>query len=360
MIIDNYKKLEGIDLTIKSTLHQRTWIYYYQQYLTAFSCLLNVSRLRHYQTNFRYMAFLFLMRHSLELLLKSQIEQNQNGPIKNIPKSHNLLDLADLVGEDRIAFERDFNILKCASEGDCFRYLTDNNNVQYFTGTIDSFDTCQNFISYSNQHSPDALIKITPLDDNKFIRNELLFHSDEVRTLGVITTHYDATIFELFSQIYSNKVSVNDIYLPLLFLIRHSVELKIKFALMNIGNELSDKSVITSCHSLTKLWNVFTSHIKPAIQNITDNDFKNESLKRFSQAESLKKLIADLDANSFCFRFPVDRNGYLSSFKPTKHILEKVKDLYLKADSFLCFAVEVLFEGGYLTIGDDIIHDLME
>lgn len=187
-----------------------------------------------------------------------------------------------------------------------------------------------------------------------------MFHSNEVRTLGIITTHYDATIFELFSQIYSNKVSVNEIYLPLLFLIRHSVELKIKFALMNIGNELSDKSVITSCHSLTKLWNVFTSHIKPAIQNITDNNFKNESLERFSQAESLKELIAELDANSFCFRFPVDRKGYLSSFKPTKHILEEVKDLYLKADSFLCFAVEVLFKGDYLTIGDDIIHDLME
>ncbi len=43
---------------------------------------------------------------------------------------------------------------------------------------------------------------------------------NEVRALGIITTHYDATIFELFSQIHSNKVSANDIYLPLLFLIR--------------------------------------------------------------------------------------------------------------------------------------------
>ena len=98
-----------------------------------------------------------------------------------------------------------------ASEGDCFRYLTDNNNVQYFTGTIDSFDTCQNFILYNNLHSPGALVEIPPLDDNKSIRNELIFHSNEVRALGIITTHYDATIFELFSQIHSNKVSANDI-----------------------------------------------------------------------------------------------------------------------------------------------------
>lgn len=139
-----------------------------------------------------------------------------------------------------------------------------------------------------------------------------------------------------------------------------NLSVKIYRSIVNIGNELSDKSVITSCHSLNKLWNVFTSHIKPAIQSITDNNFRNESLERYSQAESLKKLMADLDANSFCFRFPVDRKGNLSSFKPTKHLLEEVKDLYLKADSFLCFAVEVLFEGGYLTIGDDIIHDLME
>lgn len=360
MIIDDYEKIKGIDLTINPTLHQRNWTYYYQQYITAFSCLLDVSRSCNYQTNFRYMAFLFLMRHSLELLLKNQLEQNQTAPIKSISMSHNLLQLANLTGEDKIAFERDFNVLKCDSEGDCFRYLTDNNNVQYFTGTIDSFDTCQNFILYNNLHSPGALVEIPPLDDNKFIRNELLFHSNEVRTLGIITTHYDATVFELFLQIHSNKVSANDIYLPLLFLIRHSIELKIKFALMNIGNELSDKSVITSCHSLNKLWDVFTSHIMPAIQNITDQELKNESLEKYSQAESLKKLMAVLDANSFCFRFPVDRKGHLSSFKPTKHILEEVKDLYLKADTFLCFAVEVLFEGGYLTIGDDIIHDLME
>ena len=96
-------------------------------------------------------------------------------------------------------------------------------------------------------------------------------------------------------------------------------------------------------HSLNKLWDVFTSHIMPAIQNITDQELKNESLEKYSQAESLKKLMAVLDANSFCFRFPVDRKGHLSSFKPTKHILEEVKDLYLKADSFLCFAVDVLF-----------------
>ena len=131
MIIDDYEKIKGIDLTINPTLHQRNWTYYYQQYITAFSCLLDVSRSCNYQTNFRYMAFLFLMRHSLELLLKNQLEQNQTAPIKSISMSHNLLQLANLTGEDKIAFERDFNVLKCDSEGDCFRYLTDNNNVQY-------------------------------------------------------------------------------------------------------------------------------------------------------------------------------------------------------------------------------------
>ena len=72
MIIDDYEKVKGIDLTINPTLHQRNWTYYYQQYITAFSCLLDVSRLCKNQTNFRYMAFLFLMRHSLELLLKNR------------------------------------------------------------------------------------------------------------------------------------------------------------------------------------------------------------------------------------------------------------------------------------------------
>lgn len=102
MIIDDYEKVKGIDLTINPTLHQRNWTYYYQQYITAFSCLLDVSRSCDYQTNFRYMAFLFLMRHSLELLLKNQLEQNQPGPIKSISMSHNLLQLADLAGEDKI------------------------------------------------------------------------------------------------------------------------------------------------------------------------------------------------------------------------------------------------------------------
>lgn len=82
MIIDDYEKVKGIDLTINPTLHQRNWTYYYQQYITAFSCLLDVSRSCDYQTNFRYMAFLFLMRHSLEVIIKEPARTKSTWPNK--------------------------------------------------------------------------------------------------------------------------------------------------------------------------------------------------------------------------------------------------------------------------------------
>ena len=125
MIIDDYEKVKGIDLTINPTLHQRNWTYYYQQYITAFSCLLDVSRSCNYQTNFRHMAFLFLMRHSLELLLKNQLEQNQTAPIKSFSMSHNLLQLANLTGEYKTMSRIGNKVINLPAGVE----VTNNNNV---------------------------------------------------------------------------------------------------------------------------------------------------------------------------------------------------------------------------------------
>lgn len=137
-------------LGIESKSHKRDWDFYSEQYVTAFFTLLDTGRERKCSNtsilNVKFMAFLFLMRHSLELLMKKQIVQNGCEMLKG----HNLKNLATVLGVNVQDFLSDFAQLLPESEGDCFRYTTDNNGVRFFSvlNGISYFETCNHFISY--------------------------------------------------------------------------------------------------------------------------------------------------------------------------------------------------------------------
>lgn len=122
-LIDSLLK-EGL-LEISTENHTRTWEYYYKQYHEAFRVLLEIARQRKYKTSRKFMPFLFIMRHSLELFLKKKISSISTARGKW--KSHKLTDLCEILyktdGFNKEEFLEFFDCLKCDSEGDCFRYV---------------------------------------------------------------------------------------------------------------------------------------------------------------------------------------------------------------------------------------------
>ena len=69
--------------------------------------------------------------------------------------------------------------------------------------------------------------------------------------------------------------------------------------------------------------------------------------------EQYKDAIQSLDANSYLFRFPKDRKGNDADFIPKSDCVSEILKLYRKSDSFLCYAVGVLYQAGVLKIGED-------
>src|SRR3712207_4910329 len=99
MILENKQLLESLLqknlLQISIGNHKRTWEYYYEQYHKAFRVLLEIAKQKQDRTNCKFMPFLFIMRHSLELFLKVEIS-NAGLPWAQYGKTHNLTSLCQI------------------------------------------------------------------------------------------------------------------------------------------------------------------------------------------------------------------------------------------------------------------------
>lgn len=115
-------------LKVRRDIHRRDWEYYYEQYHKAFCVLLRVAKRKNYHTNRKFMPFLFLMRHSLELYLKREISGTGIG----VPNNHEISDLYEKAGLQDCNFLKAFDCLRCNSDGSCWRYLFDRDRKPYF------------------------------------------------------------------------------------------------------------------------------------------------------------------------------------------------------------------------------------
>ena len=80
----------------------------------------------------------------------------------------------------------------------------------------------------------------------------------ECKGLGHIKTQYDQVIEFLVNGILNENFDIDKTYLPLFFLIRHSLEIGLKSNLEQANIELSDYNDI---HSLEKLYNLFKDYL---------------------------------------------------------------------------------------------------
>lgn len=222
-------------------------------------------------------------------------------------------------------------------------------------------------LSFFNELGNDSYLLFAPFQgslnaNDKILNDELTFHTNECRSLGVIRTHYDFTLIMLLNGIIEGKIKIEEVYLPLLFLVRHGMELAFKDNLLTLGNKLPEKKKrkIHSEHSLEKLFNVLQQYIETAIQTIpaSESVFLNLTQSYNIANQILEQKIHSLDVNSRAFRFPFDKDGNQIKFTLTSRLLLDTCKLYYDTDPFLTWSVLVLAQNGYIELGNDIMHQL--
>lgn len=343
-------------LKINETIHLRTWEFYYKQYDKAFCLLLDISKKRKYQTNYKFMPFMFLLWHSLELFLKLKCK-NKGIPFEEYARSHVIKDLFAKSCIQDESFAESFKALQCESTGECWRYPFDKNgNLQFQdSNVVDAYAACRHYCFLTQ--GIDVLAKF---ENDKIYKNELTFHTNECQNMGLLVTQYDIAINDIIQAITKNDVSVNEIYLPLLFLIRHSLESNLKSSMLDMGNalDIKQKNLIHKSHSLHKLYNTIATFLNSAIEKLSDKALKDESITLRNKVISYIDEMHKLDANSYEFRFPFQKNQKLTDYVPSAKDIIRILQLYIDSNSYLCFAVEVLKNAGTLKVGDDVLDYL--
>lgn len=341
-----------------SSIYQNNWKYYYLQYSKVFEFLLSIANEKRYQMNCQHMSFMFIFRHTVELMLKYIASEKGIEP----QHEHNLKQLANDIDTDFYSLIQSLPHLFIEGDGAMFRYDTSIDGNPYFGiyNILEVYSDCQVFVQFTKNYEEKYSLYPIRQDidiNDKRLKHELSFYTHECRGLGGIRSHYDITIDLLVQGVINGHLSVNDIYLPLFFLLRHGIELALKDNLQDLGNKvpMQKQKKIGEIHSIEQLYTILFDYIKPAIDKIPQNDpFKAETESLIQGVAILKKCIHNLDVHSKDFRFPNLMNPLVLK---KKYLIESLK-LYYATDPFLTNAVDVLSSAGYLEIGDDKLAEI--
>lgn len=151
-------------------------------------------------------------------------------------------------------------------------------------------------------------------------------------------------------------------HLPLLFFIRHCLGIKLKAAIIELGSVVKEECIDKPyrVHSIRELYKILFSHIDVAVDTMLDGELKIESDRLRRMVQEYQNRIQLLDYKSFIFRFPLSQGGSITNFKPNPDTVSDILKLYWESDSFLCFAVPVLFQAGVLNIAEDRAREYYE
>lgn len=333
--------LEGDCLRIQ-VKHERDWMYYHKQYDMASRTLIRIL-MSAYGMGRLFMPFLFTMRHSIELFLKYKIARLG----ENVPQHHNIKELSIVARVDDENFLKSFTCLQCEFDGTNFRYLSkqeQEKRKKNIGERVCVYDACNYYCSFLDHDESLAEYAM-----NWMIRSNLTFYPEDCDFLGIVATQSSYCVAAILSEIEGKRLSIDDVYLPLLFLLRHTLEVKLKDALFHLesldaGNGFSEEKIIRT-HRVNKLYEMLLDRIREPFKLIKDEKFKVESENLRKVAERYKNIIEELDPNSLSFRFPRDKKGRVSNFSPKPDCLYEILKLYLESDSFLCFVDVAVSEG---------------
>lgn len=338
-------------LEIPIELHEYSWEFYYKQYFTVLQFLISLSLKREYQLNKMQMAVMFIFRHAVELLLKKKLVDGG----KAIRDSHDLKKLAVDLGDSALLnFVNNADVLRPNGHGDCFKYISDKDGTKHFNSEIlDVLPCVSSFITISGMNYNEIDLEMCDVNSKK-LRHEWSFYTIDTRSLGHIKTQYDFLISSILNSIKSDELKIEHVYLPLLFLIRHSLEVGFKDNISEVFDCLknSQKKKYCSKHSLEALLNIVIQFIDEAQKNFTslDDTIQKELAYYMPLTEQLMKTMHELDNRSLSFRFPVDENGIFMNVPFSRNVLSDAVAAFQTADPFISLSLSVLKYEGYINI----------
>lgn len=149
------------------------------------------------------------------------------------------------------------------------------------------------------------------------------------------------------------KTPIDTVSLPLMFLIRHSLELGFKANILKLEHvntkvakiKLSGKKY----HSLDNLYKKFSEHFNALKkENKVAKSITDEIDNYLVKLRTITSVLHNLDEGSFCFRYPVDTMSN-SNFEFDKRInVADVVNLYYQISPFLMYTENVLVEEGVI------------
>lgn len=163
-------------------------------------------------------------------------------------------------------------------------------------------------------------------------------------------SQYKNIIDEMVSKI-EQDTPIDTVSLPLLFLIRHSLEIALKANILSLEEVNVDVEKIKlggrDSHKIKILFKKFKEHINAINKKITISvEVKKQIDEFFKISVPLETILHSLDEGSFSFRYPVDTNGkYIFNWDVRINISEII-DIYYSIQKYLLFTQAVLQEEG--------------
>lgn len=339
--------------------NQPTWEDYVEQYRYIIFLLAEKGKEKKYSINPISRPFLFLLRHYFELLLKKELISEGINPIRehDFNEIFKQYDDNGLIISDNIK-----NAISCIDfdkDGTCYRYYRnlDGEVCLRDNSIIEVHKLFEEYLKLPSSYK--ELISTSEFD--KRLVWEFTCHMHEVSTQAQIRTQYDLVISYILKLIIEGSVNIGDIYLPLLFLVRHSIELALKDNAIDIlvleideikRNKMEAKIKVE--HSLFRLYNIFNQYLSQIPIDNIDIEFKKRTNEFYEATEKLKNIIHQLDSNSRQFRYIPENNG----IKIENNAISDALTLYTFTDPFLTFVIDVFKENSLIPYTDKELADM--
>jgi hypothetical protein len=351
----NFDDKESINkISIDKKKHSSTWQHYYLSYNYTLDKIFEKGLKQNYAFNSKARSIMFLLRHSFELCLKYNLELRK----KSIPVSHAFSEIIQQFDKTIIPI----GLINCIDsinldkDGACYRYYRNSKTKTPCFSYKDQIALSPILKKY-NSISARKRFKLGKICrefnyNNKMIQWSLTFHMGECHRLGQIRTQYDETIELLIEGILLQGFDVNRLLLPLLFLIRHSLELALKSNILELQrvSDLIKTEDIENEHSLVRLYNIYSNFLDKIDIKGLDESTQSQLEDYKEKYTILNDTLHQLDSNSRYFRYPVDKTGLAHTIKLSKFTLIDILKLYYFTDPFITFTNYVLQEYGLVDL----------
>ena len=165
---------------------------------------------------------------------------------------------------------------------------------------------------------------------------------------------YYAQYKNIIDEIVNNvekDTPIDTVALPLLFLIRHSLELSLKANILKLEEANLDVGKIelsgTKYHSLALLYDKVVEHLNKVKKNFRISKEISSQIDAYLQKISpMVDKLQKLDRGSCSFRYPVDADGNYYFSWDARENLSEIIDAFYSIQPFLVFTENVLNEEG--------------